>query len=162
MADSQNGSTMAEAGSGDPRESVDLGAIAALFGKSPGPTIMAVGTLLCFAAAGIRIGGVEVSGREFSGFEFGSVFFGGIVLIALGVAVLIVRDRLAVADKQRLLTQKFEYGLAVGRARVDARTQTVAQLAAAGAAAEQAYPELDAEVETLFRDGFQSQMPEDS
>ncbi|MEX0972154.1 MAG: hypothetical protein WDZ46_02710 [Solirubrobacterales bacterium] len=146
----------------DPREGINLGDIAALFNKWPGPTIMAVGTLLACAATGIRIGGVEISGREFAGFEFGAIFFGGIVLIVLGVAVLIVRERLLVADQERRLRQEHELGLELGRARTSAASQRVELLMRAageaggqfprgsGATVEQMVSDPDADVEQVM------------
>ncbi len=77
---------------------------------------MAVGAALVCAAAGIRVGGVGFSSRDFIGVEFAAVFLGGIVLITLGVVVLLVRERLRVADKERRLTQVHEMRLEANRA----------------------------------------------
>lgn len=116
----------------DPGEAIDLGAIAGLFQKWPGPMIMTVGMLLTFAATGIRLGGVEISGREFAGFEFGAVFFGGIVLIALGVGVLIARERLVVADEERRLRQVHELRMEQARAESLAEVERIKLLSEAG------------------------------
>jgi len=100
----------------DTRESIKLEDLAALFAKWPGPTLMAAGVLLACAATGIRVEGVTFSGRDFAGFEFAAVFLGGILLIAIGTAVLLVRDRLLVEDALQMRRQAHEQAIEQARA----------------------------------------------
>jgi hypothetical protein len=144
----------------DPLQPIDLGEIAGLFNKWPGPTIMAVGTLLALAATGIRIGGVEISGREFAGFEFGAVFIGGIVLIALGAAVLIVRERLLVADKERRIRQEHELRMELARAQSLAAAQRIRQANEAGGdAARQFQAAYENDAATQFLETYRTGSP---
>lgn len=150
---SQSNGDQNKDGDVDPGQSLDLGGIAELFNKWPGPTIMAVGAVLALAAAGIRIGGIEISDREFAGFEFGAVFFGGIVLIVLGVVVLMLRDRLKVADEERRLTQAHEVKLALGQAKVEAALRRGDQVRRSGNEAANMF---DGNVEDLFMSAYKS------
>jgi hypothetical protein len=117
---------------------LDLGNIAKLFAKWPGPSLMGAGVVLACAAAGIRVEGVAFSGRVFAGFEFAAVFLGGILLVAIGTAVLLVRDRLLVEDEQRIRQQKHEHALEKARGAFVAgylRAAQVENASRAGAAA---------------------------
>jgi hypothetical protein len=118
---------------------VNIGALASLFEKWPGPTLMAVGAALIFAATGIRVDGLAFSGHDFAGMEFAAVFLGGILLIAVGVAVLLVRDRLLVEDAQRLRAQEHEQALEKARSAFVASYLKTAQLAEAGRNAGEAF-----------------------
>jgi hypothetical protein len=107
----------------DPNSPLDLGKVAALFAKWPGPSMMAAGVILACAAAGIRIDGVSFSGRDFVGFEFAAVFLGGILLVAIGTAVLLVRDRLLIEDSMRLRQQSHQLAIETARAAASAGAQ---------------------------------------
>ena len=99
----------------DKPDAINLGNLAALFAKWPGPSLMAAGFILACAATGIRIEGVTFSGRDFAGFEFAAVFLGGILLIAIGTAVLLVRDRLLVEDALQMRRQEHEQAIEQAR-----------------------------------------------
>lgn len=140
----------------DPSNPLDLAKIAGLFAKWPGPMIMAVGMVLVFAATGVRGFGVEISGREFVGFEFGAVFFGGIVLIALGVAVLMLRERLLVADQERRVQQAHELKMEIGRAKVEANFRQQEALMRAGTETANLLGDAD-HVKNLYMSGYNAE-----